>query len=151
MIIRQGNPLDPEPRALLEASHALMQSLFPADSNHYLEVEALAAPDITFLIAEIDGKPLGCAALARKPGYGELKSMFVAQSARGKGIAAALLREIERIAQAEGIPILRLETGDLLTAAHRLYERHGFKRCAAFGDYPADGPHSVYMEKTLTP
>jgi putative acetyltransferase len=31
-----------------------------------------------------------------------------------------------------------------------LYERHGFQRCGAFGDYPED-PMSVFMRKELRP
>ncbi len=55
---------DPEEAAdLLRASHALMQSLFPSESNHYLPVEALAAPNIRFLIARDGGAPLGCGAV----------------------------------------------------------------------------------------
>ena len=42
LAVRAGTPA--EARALLEASHALMESLFPSESNHYLSIEALAAP-----------------------------------------------------------------------------------------------------------
>jgi putative acetyltransferase len=44
--------------------------------------------------------------------------------------------------------VLRLETGDDLYPAHRLYRRHGFVERGPFGDY-AEGPHSVFMEKRL--
>ncbi len=140
---------DPEEAAdLLRASHALMRSLFPSESNHYLPVDALAAPNIRFLIARDGGAPLGCGALALKDGYGELKSMFVAPEARGKGIAEALMVHLETIARDEGVKMLRLETGSLLHAAHRLYERRGFTRRGPFGDY-RDDPLSVFMEKPL--
>ena len=55
---------------------------------------------------------------------------------------------LEAEARAQGLPLMRLETGDDLYPAHRLYERHGFLRCGPFGDY-VDGPHSVFMEKRL--
>jgi len=149
MIIRPGDPFDPQAIALLEASHALMGSLFPAESNHYLSLDALKAPHISFFVAEENEQTLGCAALANKGTYGELKSMFVAETARGKGTAAALLTHIEAHSKSQNLPLLRLETGDLLHAAHRLYYRHGFTDCAAFGDYEPDAAHSVYMEKSL--
>lgn len=146
LTVAPGDPA--EATDLLHASHALMQSLFPAESNHYMSIEALTAPNIRFLIAREDGAQLGCGALAIKDGYGELKSMFVAPDARGRGIAEALIVQLETIARTEGVETLRLETGNLLHAAHRLYERHGFIRRGPFGDY-ADDPLSVFMEKPL--
>ncbi len=74
--------------------------------------------------------------------------MFVAPEARGKGIAEALMVHLETIARDEGVKKLRLETGNLLHAAHRLYERRGFTRRGPFGDY-RDDPLSVFMEKPL--
>ena len=67
----------------------------------------------------------------------------------GKGVAAAILRAVEDEARAEGLPWLRLETGNVLHAAHRLYERQGFTRCGPFGDYP-EAASSIFMEKPLT-
>ena len=55
---------------------------------------------------------------------------------------------LERRARASGLPLLRLETGDDLHAAHRLYARHGFTETGPFGNYE-EGPHSVFMEKRL--
>lgn len=142
------DPLKPELTALLHASHALMQSLFPAESNHYLEVEQLTGPDIQFFSARLGDQAVGCGALALKDGYGEVKSMFVDPAARGAGAGAALLQAIEAEARRCGLAALKLETGDSLDAAHRLYQRAGFTFCGAFGDYE-EGPHSVFMEKAL--
>jgi len=150
IVIGPGNPLSPGATALLQAHHALMQSLFPAESNHYLGAEALTAPDIRFLLATRGDTALGCGALAIREGYGEVKSMFVSPQARGTGLAARLLAEIERLARAEGLPALMLETGDTLDAAQRLYLRAGFTYCEAFGPYTPD-PRSRYMEKRLAP
>lgn len=147
--VQPGNPSDRQATALLKASHALMQSLFPSESNHFLPIEALKVPNIRFFTATLGNQTLGCAALAIKDGYGEVKSMFVAPEARGTGIGAALLARLEAETRAHDIPALRLETGNSLYAAHRLYERHGFTLRGPFGDYP-DGPLSLFMEKPLT-
>lgn len=146
--IAAADPRAPEITALLRASHALMQSLFPAESNHYLSIDALAAPDIRFFAARKGGAALGCAALALKDGYGEVKSMFVSPDARGGGVGEALLNAVEAAAGDAGLAVLRLETGDALHAAHRLYQRAGFTFRGPFGDYE-DGPHSIFMEKPL--
>lgn len=143
-------PADPEEaRPLLEASHALMRALFNPEDNHFLSLEELRAPSIHFLVArDAQGRLLGCGALASKEGYGELKSMFTAEAARGRGVAGAILDTLEARARADGLPLLRLETGNTLAAAHRLYERKGFTLRGPFGEYPAS-PASVFMEKSL--
>ena len=147
--VTKSNPLEPEALALLKASHALMQSLFPPEDNFYLEPEALTAPDVVFFTARKDGKTLGTGALATRKGYGEVKSMFTHEDARGLGVGGRILAAIELEARAQGLPMLKLETGNTLYAAHRLYEAAGFTRCAAYGDYP-DAASSIFMEKRLT-
>lgn len=147
--VRKGSPHEPGATALLRASHAYLASLYPAEHNHYLSIDALAAPGIAFLVAETAaGRATGCAALKRCEGYGEVKSMFVDPEARGLGTGAALMAALESEARAQGLGALRLETGDTLDAAHRLYARAGFVLTGPFGDY-APGPHSVFMEKAL--
>ena len=81
-------------------------------------------------------------------GYGEVKSFFVTDDARGKGIGGALLRQIEDQARQDGLTLLRLETAAELKAACRLYARNGFETRKAFGDYE-DTDISVFMEKSL--
>ncbi len=146
--ITAGDPRDPAVTRLLEASHALMQSLFPADACHYLSIDALCVPEIRFFVAKNDNVILGCCALASKDTYGEVKSMFVDPSARGTGIAKRLLARIEREARSLTLPVLRLETGDKLASAQRLYVRSGFKPSGPFGDY-IEVSTSLFMEKRL--
>ena len=148
LLIRPGDPREPGALALLHASHALMESLFPPEDNHYLSVDALLVPEIAFFVAEDGDSILGTIALARKDGYGEVKSMFVDPAARGRGVARALLTHLEGVARQMGLPLLRLETGNLLEAAMALYSAQGFRPCGAFGDYVVNGT-SVFMEKPL--
>ena len=146
--VRPADPRSPEGRALLGASHALLTSLYPPEDNHFLSVDELAAPHIDFWIAESEDRALGCVALARFDGYGEVKSMFVDPASRGMGVGAALMATLEARSREAGVAVLRLETGDTLDAAHRLYQRHGFALCGPFGQY-TESPHSVFMEKRL--
>lgn len=148
LIVETCDPRMPGAKALLEASHALMQETFPPEDNYYLDIDALTAPDIHFFAAREGDAILGTGALAVREGYGEIKSMFTAPRARGKGVAAALLRQIEDQARELGLPALRLETGKALEAAIRLYERNGFTQRGIFGDY-APNRTSVFMEKPL--
>lgn len=156
MIIAPASPFDPDALALLTASHALMGSLFPAESNHGLDAAGLAAPGVLFFCAreDEDAPALGCGALALRDGpdgpYGEIKAMFTAPDARGLGLAAAILARLEAEARSRALPCLRLETGEALAAAIRLYARAGFRRRGPFGGYGPD-PLSVFMEKPLSP
>ena len=146
--IQQADPHAPGATALLKQSHALMESLFAPEDNFYLDINALTAPEISFFTAELNGQILGTAALADKGHYGEVKSMFVSQDARSLGVGAKLLARLEIQSRAFAHQAMRLETGDKLYAAHRLYGRAGFTICGPFGDYP-EANSSLFMEKTL--
>ncbi|EAQ13101.1 putative acetyltransferase [Maritimibacter alkaliphilus HTCC2654] len=148
LIVEPANPLDPAPSALLAQAQALQAETYAPENNHALPTEALAAPDIRFFAAREGDEVLGVGALAIRDGYGEVKAMFTSGAARGKGVGAALLRMIEDTAREEKLPVLHLETGEELAAAVRLYERQGFKRSGAFGDYEDDGI-SLFMTKVL--
>ncbi|MBL4811841.1 MAG: GNAT family N-acetyltransferase [Rhodobacteraceae bacterium] len=139
------SPHSPAAAALLSQSHALMQEMFPPEENNFLSLDELTAPGIRFFIAREGSETLGTGALAIRKGYGEIKSMFTAPSARGKGVADALLTRIITEAHAQNLPHLRLETGPGLDAAHRLYARHGFTPCGPFGSYQPS-PGSIFFE-----
>ena len=149
LTIQKGDPKSPGATALLQASHALMEATFPSEHNHYLSIDALCTPNITFFTATENGETLGVGALANKQTYGEVKSMFTSEAARGKGIADKLLAAIAAEATAQNLPTLRLETGHVLHAAHRLYERHGFAYTGPFTDY-TDSPVSILWKNPST-
>ena len=146
--VAPGDPRHPDATRLLKASHALMEASFPAQSNHYLSIDDLCTDDIRFFHGVIDGAVLGTGAIKLYADYAEVKSMFTAEAARGQGLADAILTALTDAARAEGKAFMRLETGNILYAAHRLYARHGFAVCGPFGDYP-DDPNSLFMEKAL--
>ncbi|MFN2306649.1 MAG: GNAT family N-acetyltransferase [Paracoccaceae bacterium] len=148
IVVEPSDPRRPQAAELLRRSHALMEKLFPPEDNFFLDIEGLAAPDIRFFAAREGETLVGTAALAIKNGFGEVKSMFVTDEARGKGVGAALMRQIEDQARAEGLSVLKLETGDTLIAAQKLYSRHGFVFCDPFPPYQ-DAKTSRFMEKTL--
>ena len=149
LIIEPGDPLAPGPRALLQASHDLMRAEFPPEDNYFLDFEALKSAHVHFFIARRGDQVLGTGALAEMDGYGGVKSMFCALEARGQGVGDAILRQLEDHARSLGLPLLRLETAERLSAAVRLYSRHGFAPCGRFGDYQPNDT-SYFMEKTLT-
>lgn len=150
LAIAVERPDQPDVKRLLEAGDAFSAALYPPESNHMLDVAALLDPAVTFLVARRNGVAVGCGALVRKPGgYAEIKRMFVAEMARGHGIARRLLEELEAIARDERLSALKLETGIYQPAALGLYRSAGFQNVEPFGEYRAD-PLSIFMEKPLS-
>jgi putative acetyltransferase len=126
---------------------------YPPEQRHGYSIEAIFQPHILFFIARLGHDPVGCGGVAFEHDLGEVKRMYVRPSARGHGVAGAILARLESEARARHIARLTLETGDIRHAAMRLYERHGFRRCGPFGAYlqmPANAiARSVFFEKPL--
>jgi putative acetyltransferase len=149
MIINTESPDQPEVRAMLARLDAYCAALYPAESNHLMDVESLMQGDVLFLVARgVGGGAVGCAALVRRDGYGEIKRMFVDDAMRGRGTGRKLLEHIGMFAAMSGLRELKLETGIHQPETRGLYERCGFVRCGPFGEY-AEDPLSVFMEKRL--
>jgi len=143
------SPDQPEVAALLESSDAYMAALYPAESNHLLDIATLLKPQVTFIVARIDGRAMGCGAVVDSgEGWAEVKRMFVSPAARGRKLGRLLLEKIEAIAAARGATKLRLETGGKQPEALALYASAGFAEIGPFGQYRAD-PLSIFMEKPI--
>jgi len=156
ILIRPERPDHPQVVAMLAELDAYLASLYEPEDNHILDVQALLAPEIDFLVAEEQGGLIGCGATRRMPGepetaeqrYGEIKRMFVHPAARGQRIAQRLLAQLEARLKADGVSLALLETGSDQHEAVRLYERSGYVLRGAFGGYPDNGL-SLFYEKQL--
>ncbi|HSB41569.1 MAG TPA: GNAT family N-acetyltransferase [Methylomirabilota bacterium] len=149
IILRIESPRQADVERLLEALDAYQSALYPPESNHFLDVDALAAANVRFFVARREGRALGCGALRiDTAGYGELKRMFVSPEARGYKLGRRILDRIEEEARREGLACLRLETGIRQPEALGLYRSAGYVEREAFGEYRPDSL-SVFMEKSL--
>ncbi len=147
--IRVESPGQPDVAELVHELDAYLTALYPAESNHLLDLAALSARDVRFLVARQAGRALGCGALRVDPaGYGEVKRMFVLPAARGLGLGRRILDELEAEARRMGLACLRLETGISQPEAIALYRASGFVEREPFGAYGLD-PLSLFMEKPL--
>jgi GNAT superfamily N-acetyltransferase len=79
----------------------------------------------------------------------EIKRMYVAPSARGLKLGAAIVAELEAAARRRGVERLLLETGPRQLPTLGLYEKFGFRRCQSLAGY-VSAPTSICMEKSLT-
>lgn len=149
-------PLDPghpDAQALIQQSEALMSALYPSESNHFEPAEGLRPPNGAFWGLWIGAALVGCGGVkhhapADGPPYGEIKRLFVLDSARGRGVARQLMARLEAELMARGVRLARLETGIHQPEALGLYRRLGYVECEPFGDYALD-PLSVFFEKRL--
>jgi putative acetyltransferase len=147
--IQPEDPAQPEIRALIDDLDVLMVSLYPAESNHLLDIETLRQPDIKFFVARYDDVAVGCGAYrVLDAKHGEIKRMFVTPVARGMRLGARLLLHLETDAWVAGIRRLSLETGIHQPEAIGLYERFGYVPCPPFSDYQPD-PLSLFMTKKI--
>jgi putative acetyltransferase len=138
----------PDVLALIEALDAYQKPLYPAESHHGIDIDALSQSNVLFAVARTpdSGTAVGCGALVLNADHAELKRMYTDPSQRGKGVASSLLQLLETEARRRGCTRFMLETGYLQPEALALYERHGYERCGPFGDY-VDDPNSVFMRK----
>ncbi len=150
MRISREHPQQLEVIYLVEQLDAYQKPLYPPESHHGIDFDALAAPNVIFAVARNqEGRAVACGAIVLGPQYGELKRMFVLPDSRGQGIGRAILAFLEAEAAAQGCRLYVLETGVSQPAALALYARAGYVPGGPFGDYAPD-PLSVFMTKRST-
>ena len=95
-------------------------------------LEAIVAdPSVTLLIARDGARIVGTATVIvyTTPFWikARLDEVVVDESARGKGVGAALVAACVDIAREKGAQVAELQSGVLRDAANRLYKRMGFE------------------------
>jgi putative acetyltransferase len=150
MQISVERPDQPDVLQLIKELDAYQMPLYPLESHHGIDIDALRAPNVLFAVVRDDQKQaIGCGAIVIGPEYAELKRMFIRPEHRGKGIAKALLTFLENQAISKGCTVFTLETGIKQPEALALYAKSGYVRRGPFGSYTHD-PNSIFMEKILS-
>jgi putative acetyltransferase len=102
------------------------------------------------VVALRDNVPAGCGAMKEYDSSTmELKRMFVPLEMRGKGIAVAVLNDLENWARELGYERCVLETGDKMIEAIGLYKKSGYAIIKRYGQYE-NVESSICFEKKLT-
>lgn len=147
MQIALESPDQPDVLRLINDLDAYQVPLYPLESHHGIDIDALRQPNVLFAVARTDtGEAVGCGAIVIEPKYGELKRMYVRPEQRNQGIAQRLLACLEAAARDRGCRAFALETGFRQPEAIRFYEQAGYVPCGPFGDY-IDDPNSIFMRK----
>ena len=138
-------------RALIAALDAYQAELYPAESNHLLDLASLPPERVIMqAIVDVSGAMIGCGAIVlNDDGSGEMKRVYIDARHRGQQLGEKLLAALEHAALDRECHTLRLETGIKQHSAVRLYSRSGYQQRGPFAPY-AEDPLSIFMEKRLT-
>jgi GNAT superfamily N-acetyltransferase len=137
--IRPETPDHPHARWCLDQYFSELERRF---ENGYQRGMDPPAPDAQFLppggiflLARLDGKPVGCGAMKRADdATGEIKRIWTAPEARGHGIARKIMEALEAAAREIGYRAVRLDSNRALPEAHALYRKMDYAECAPFND-----------------
>jgi len=141
----------PAARHLLDLSDAYMGALYPAESNHLVDVSSLKQADVYFIGGYVDDELVACGAVKLMDDdgvYGEIKRVFVLEAHRGKGYSRRVMESLEQHLRNKDVRIARLETGIRQPEALGLYRKLGYIEREPYGAYQLD-PLSLFMEKAL--
>ncbi len=110
---------------------------FDTSKGNSVRGDEFIRPRGSFLIARLDGSPVGCGAVRMLDATAaEIKRMWVAPSTRGLGVAGRLLGRLETIARELGAQTVYLDTNRALKEAQSLYRRDGYEEIAPYNDNP---------------
>jgi GNAT superfamily N-acetyltransferase len=136
---------------LVEAMVTEMEELYDLRAGTGLGLSAPPAdfspPGGAFLVVYEDGKPVAGGGVKRdEDGIAEIKRMYVAPGARGRGLGRQLLEALEEEARSLGYARIRLDTGARQPEARAMYERAGYH---AVDDYNGNPQATFWGEKVL--
>lgn len=143
MLIQSREITHPDVTALVRAAEGELAERYPHEAPSPVD------PLARFVIAYVRGEAAGCGALVTVgTDTGEIKRMWVKPAHRRTGVARRVLAALERRAEALGLNVVILETGERQPEAIGLYESAGYARTAPYGEYVGN-PTSVCFEKKL--
>jgi len=144
-------PDEPDALTLIELVQGEYVLRYGGRDEAPIDVAEFLPPEGLFLVARLDGAAAGCGGWRNLgDGRAEIKRMFTAAEHRNRGVARAVLAELEHTAAAAGIEELVLETGTVQPEAIALYESSGYHPVDGFGYY-AGRPLSRSFGKRVAP
>lgn len=140
---------DPDVTRMIAAAQRYYTELYGTPDESEISAEEFVAPLGRLLVATLDGHPVATGAWRTfAPDVAEIKRMYVEPSARRRGVAWRMLRELERDAARAGVRRMVLVTGVPQAAAVALYRAAGYSDADHFGRY-ADSDSAVFLARDL--
>lgn len=135
--VRAVDPDDPDAVRLLSAYFDELRARFGAYEPPSRDDLRRDAERGAILVAYDRGRAAGCGSLRLlDEDTAEVKRMFVAPEARGRGHGRRLLRALEARARALACGRIVLDTAAPLKEAARMYLREGYAEIARYNDNP---------------
>lgn len=130
---------------------ALEQQIFVSDAWSAGQIaEELAAPYRSYFVAQQGGEVCGYAGVLVIGAEADVQTIAVAESRRGRGIGASLLRALNDAAVAQGATDMFLEVRVDNPAAIALYQKFGFARLGVRPKYyQPEGVDALIMRALL--
>ena len=141
---------DPDALLLTEEVQRFYEELYGGRDEDPIAPEEFAAPEGGFLIGYHEGEPVAMGGWSFLPGRDAVKirRMYVRETVRRLGFAAAVLQRLEDDARAAGASRVVLGTGEPQVAAVRFYRSRGYTDVEPYGYY-AGAPGAVSLGKAL--
>ena len=96
LTIKPVSPARTDVMHLIEQLDAYQSSLYPPGSNHLDSIDEMSKSNTFFLAAYSGPETCGIGSVKLIDDYGEIKRVYVPSNQRGKGIAKAIMKELER-------------------------------------------------------
>ena len=127
---------------LVEKLNRYLDVLYGGLQDYYSQFNKIDnIPNV--VIAYLNDEPVGCGCFKKfDEQSAEVKRMFAREDARGRGVGAAVLTELEKWAAELGYTAMVLEHGDKQPEASKLYQRQGYTVIPNYGQY-------IGMEETI--
>ena len=157
MLELRPTPLDhPDAAALIVLLQAHYEEIYGGRDETPFAAAEFVPPAGYFVVGYVDGVAVACGGWRARdlddpplrPGDVEIKRMFVRPAYRGRGLARAVLADLEMAAVRAAKRRMVLETGMRQPAAITLYVSAGYAPMAPFGTY-RDAEGSRHYAKSL--
>ncbi|MGX6447454.1 GNAT family N-acetyltransferase [Patulibacter sp. S7RM1-6] len=140
----------PESLALQEAFVAELAERYPERGDlrpPIVRADEVAPPAGAWVVARLDGRAVACGGLRPlADGIVEVKRLYVAPAARGRGLSRRLMEHLHERARAAGYRTVRLDTGDRQEEAQALYRSLGYREIP---DYNGNRLATLWFERAL--
>ena len=139
--VRASTYGDADVVALVAEVQAHYVEIYGGEDETPMTPEDFEAPEGTFVIAEVSGEPVACGAFRRHEGadgaVAEIKRMYVRPAHRHRGVARAVLADLEASGAGRRLRTGRSRDGERQPAAIAFYTRAGYTEIEPYGFYPA--------------